>query len=1055
MNPPRFASYRLLLLVLIGSLLLASCRTGPGTVDSPRRGATADPTRAPAPPGLEPREVRALEGEELDRARLSLDEAIAEAPPLDFLPSADAAPRPRAEPPLAAQRAYLLARMTWREGSSFDAIRQLQTALREAPDEPDILRLLGRIYASIGNKVRGSQYLREAVRASPTDVESILWLGRFALEDGRWDEAAALFVAVRERAGAQADPALRRLVQYYLAAALAQQGYAAAAIELYEGYLDGVSPPPHAGPLARELAVLDQQAAVTWQAVGDLHHRLGQPREALGAYERAAEAGPADPLALVRRRVYTHLRLNQTHAARDVVMQQLSDATAEQAGLPLVRYVVEHAGGADAFADHLRAMYEREGRSGSLAIAVAELMPRDQATALLIDHLGHRPGDDQALDTLMRQYVIPGGVAGGDTDRLNRAIHTTARLIAAAPDHGNEFATAFLRVAHDTRAVAAATAALPPEARQQTPYRLIRSLALALDGDVDASQEELELLLQNEPDSRPARTQLARLHIARGYFDRAARVLEPLTDSRDPAVVTLNVHVLSETGRHEEALALLDAMVGSGTGDVSLIVQKASLQLRTGDATAAERTLLDALNVQPHEERLYEELLTLYDPPGGGSSPVADAQRQWNRLVRRLLGTMPYSRIGRLIRAELHKAKNEFPQAEALLRGLLDENDRDARAMRELLELYVRSDRRGDALSLLDRQIERHPRDPQVLLAAGSFYRQLEEERKMLDAVERFLLLSSPSERRELALATLYLEMGDDARAAEAAERGLSNDPKDPQRLLRALGQALAKQGRLRDAERRFEQAMQRHPELAPDLAYERASLVGQSGERERAEALKLRLLERWPEHPATNNDLAYGWLVQNREIERATQMIQRAVDADPGNAAYLDSMGWAYYKQGRFRDAEQWLRKARQASRIQNPVIVDHLGDTLYRMGNRAEAVKTWEEARAVLDTGLPLWLEHNANFAYQQGMVAEAVQLWRQARALREGRSPWEDPEMADLGERLRAKLDAARNDREVPVASLPGEPEPAIDAAADAAGGVFGDPPEPALEERRRRR
>lgn len=1021
--------YRLLPIVLVLLVVagLQACRSGSAQRTADRAEPTP-PAQLPPPPGIDAEELAPLTGEAAARAAMPLDDVLAALPQPPYLPApgaAEEAAGERPEPPLAAQRAYLSARMAWREGKSFDAVRQLQSALRVAPNEPAILRLLGEIYTSIGNKVRGAQYLREAVQANPADVEGILWLGRYALEEGNWAEAAALFLAAKERAGADHDPALDRLVRYYLASALANDGYAEAAIGEYEAYLRGTAPLLHSSPLGSEVALLDQQGAATWQAVGDLYHQLGRPKDALRAYERALDAQPANRVGLVKRLLYTQLKLGRAEDARALALRQIGHAQPDAATLQLIRYVADHGGESEAFARHLREVYEREERPTSLALAVADLLPPAAARSMLIDHLAHRPNDEQALNLLMRQHLLPEGAGQASEPRIAAAIDATAQLVEAAPEQADDFVAALLRAAHDSAAVARVAASLPAEKRQRTAYRLIHSLALATSGDIDAALAELERVLKADPQSQGARVQLAKLYIARREAEKAARVLEPLADSRDPGVVALRVHVLSETGRSEEALALLDAIIAGGSGDVSLILQKANLQLAAGEAAAAERTLLDALNVQPQEERLYEALLNLYDPRGG-SSPIADSQRQWNRLVRRLLGTIPYSRIGRLVRAQIHDAKGELPQAEALLKELLAEDPHDAQAMRDLLALYVRSNRREEALALLERQIQAHPKDPQTLLAAGLFYKQLGEHEKMLDAVERYLLLSSPSEERDTALATFYVEREEYAKAVEAAERALAGDDvQNPRAALDALGRALAKQGRLAEAEKRYERAIERFEGQAADLAYDRAALVSRSGDRERAEKLMLDLLERHPDHAPTNNDLGYQWVVQDKNLERAKAMIQTAADAEPQSAAYLDSLGWVHYKLGQFEEAETWLRRARQALGGSNPVIVDHLGDALYRLDQRQEAVKAWEEARSVLQNGLPVVLEHQGNRAYQRGDVAEAVQYWRQARELQQGQSPWEDPEMRDLGERLTAKIEAVRDDRRPPITLLPNEP------------------------------
>ena len=72
---------------------------------------------------------------------------------------------------------------------------------------------------------------------------------------------------------------------------------------------------------------------------------------------------------------------------------------------------------------------------------------------------------------------------------------------------------------------------------------------------------------------------------------------------------------------------------------------------------------------RPQAEAIYEALFDLYDSPNG----PPDAAQQWQRLMNRMLGSIPQSRIARLKRAEWLVANGRQDQAEALLKSLLAE----------------------------------------------------------------------------------------------------------------------------------------------------------------------------------------------------------------------------------------------------------------------------------------------------------------------------------------------------------------------------------------------
>ncbi len=1052
--------------VIVGLMLLAvaltSCRS-PSPGDERAATATAQAraqrTKVLPPPGLDAAAITPATGEARQRAELPLDQVLAEVPSPGYLTNEPSASPPN-PPSLEAQRLYLSARAAWREGRNFDAIKHLQQALRTAPERAEILRLLGRIYATIGNRVRGTQYLREAVQADPTDVDALVDLGRHALEASEWTEAIAIFNAAAARVATQPDPdpALRRLLRHYLATALMREGYAGAAVEAYEAFLAGAAGGSQTTPWGREAEILDQQAGATWQALGDLYHRLDRPARALEAYTQAGEAGVIDGTGLVRRLVYTYLRLGRESEAEQLVIRRVDQSGADVPTLALVRYLGEQGAGLGGLVSRLESLYVREGRPTSLLLALTDVLPADDAEALLVEHLEAKPEDLRILDHLLRRFMMPDGAGTAPRARVGEAVRRVARLMDAAPEHAEAMASMLMQAAVDRDALLAAIDAMPAEEQAVPQTRVLRATALAATGVADRAEAELRAALDADPDLLVARVQLVKLLVLRERFDEAAGFLSMVEASKDPAVVSLRVLVLSRTGQAEEAIALLEELIRGGPVDTGLILQKASLHLRAGDAAAAERTLLDALNVRPEDERIYEAMLDLYDP-STGQSPIEDSMRQWQRLVRRLLGTIPQSRIARLVRAELHEAKGEVAQAEGLLRELIEENEGDARALEQLLSLYLSTNRRDEAIQLLEGRLTQNSQDQKLLLMVGLAYKRLGEEQKLLETVERYLHTRPASQDRDLSLALLALEADRPDRARELAESVYAQpEVEDPLRTLEVLGEALADLDQLDEAEKRYAGAMARFANHAADLAHARANLVLVRGGDRRSMELMESALRQWPDHAGMNNGLGYHLVVKGEDLERAQQLIQRAVDAEPGTSAYLDSLGWAYYMQGRFDDAVTWLQQARQQPGGGNPVIIDHLGDALFRLGRRQEAVQNWTQAKTMMERLLARDLDRTGEALYQMGRVADAVRLWSRARQLERGEVPYEDPEMRTLVERVEAKVRATRRNRAVPVTPLPDEPAAAMvfegdgdasDAAEpDAEGAAEGDE-EPAAD------
>lgn len=96
------------------------------------------------------------------------------------------------------------------------------------------------------------------------------------------------------------------------------------------------------------------------------------------------------------------------------------------------------------------------------------------------------------------------------------------------------------------------------------------------------------------------------------------------------------------------------------------------------------------------------------------------------------------------------------------------------------------------------------------------------------------------------------------------------------------------------------------------------------------------------PDNRIVLNSLDYNPVEQDKDLDKALQMIQKAVNSEPTNGNYLDSLGWAYFKLGRFEEAVRQLKEA--AKRVpQNAVIEDHLDDAYMQLGKRSDAKATY----------------------------------------------------------------------------------------------------------------
>jgi tetratricopeptide (TPR) repeat protein len=123
------------------------------------------------------------------------------------------------------------------------------------------------------------------------------------------------------------------------------------------------------------------------------------------------------------------------------------------------------------------------------------------------------------------------------------------------------------------------------------------------------------------------------------------------------------------------------------------------------------------------------------------------------------------------------------------------------------------------------------------------------------------------------------------------------------------------------------------------------SNAYAQSGDKAKGEAILEEVLKEDPDNTQANNDLAYLWSEQGKNLEKAKEMVEKALKGEPGNAAYLDSLGWILFQMGKAEEALKPLLEAAEKPRGKDPTIYDHLGDVYDKLGRKDEATAAWKK--------------------------------------------------------------------------------------------------------------
>ena len=194
----------------------------------------------------------------------------------------------------------------------------------------------------------------------------------------------------------------------------------------------------------------------------------------------------------------------------------------------------------------------------------------------------------------------------------------------------------------------------------------------------------------------------------------------------------------------------------------------------------------------------------------------------------------------------------------------------------------------------------------------------------------------------------------DDARALEAAKKGVEIDPANPLYQGR-LAWVHFRAHDLASSRRLYEELLAKHADnfknsairdVVHDTRLALSNVALKQGDFAAAVELLEQVLDEFPTDAGALNDLGYLWIERGMHLQRGVSMAERAVAAEPDNPSYRDSLGWGYYQTGRYADAVRELTLA--ADKDPAGVILDHLGDAHLKAGDEAKAREAWQKAAA-----------------------------------------------------------------------------------------------------------
>jgi tetratricopeptide (TPR) repeat protein len=470
------------------------------------------------------------------------------------------------------------------------------------------------------------------------------------------------------------------------------------------------------------------------------------------------------------------------------------------------------------------------------------------------------------------------------------------------------------------------------------PYLLNRAFVLeAGEGRFDKAVPLALQIQDSGPENTTALVVLAVDHFARNKIALAEEFVEQLPEKGLSELIRppLSAWLALARSNPDAALESLEAFDSlAGTEDIKMMHRAliSDLAGRVEDAGAIYEELLakrdrvayrTALMVGNYYERsgAPDKALALYERAGreaGDETLFLDAIERLNTAG-----------------AEPPPALIRTPQ-EGLSETLLD------------LATLFRRQRASDVAQVFARlALHLRPDFPEAQLLLGEVYQDQDRPEKAIEEYGKIPEGDPLGWSVRLRMAEEMVDL-DKVEDALATLDGLAASRPDRYEPLFRKGNILRVEQRFEEAASAYSGALERI--AAPDrrhwpLLYFRGIAYEQSDQWPEAEADFLAALDLEPDQPLVMNYLAYSWVEQKENLDRAQEMLRRAVDLRPSDGYIVDSLGWVYYRLGKFELAVKELERAVEL-RPQDPTINDHLGDAYWQVGRKREARFQWQRA-------------------------------------------------------------------------------------------------------------
>jgi tetratricopeptide (TPR) repeat protein len=456
-----------------------------------------------------------------------------------------------------------------------------------------------------------------------------------------------------------------------------------------------------------------------------------------------------------------------------------------------------------------------------------------------------------------------------------------------------------------------------------------------------------------------------------GYLDAYLR-FQPLgTEAYEMKIV-----LLEKLKRQEEVVPWLKQASSADPNNIGLKVFLAKQYARANQYNHAE-TIFKKLAEESPNPDIYQGLFHLYQGDKGVGMRMT-LELLNNTIEEAAKAKGPPGLAAQQAKAMIAALRDDPPLAKDLVEVAFRRADGDLNLQFETLHLLgVIADKHlklPEAERFFRKSLQNAGPGTEAVVY-GSLLRVLWKEQKFAEIVQlcREGLLKSRATNQilfhnELAKALARLDKMDEA--LQEADRAIQFAGDSDKLVVRNLRVRILMQAEKYDeAEKDCVAMLQQYsaPADIVDIRYLLSAVYNANRQLAKSEEQLETILKIDPTNATVNNDLGYTWADQNKNLEKAEEMIRLAIemdrrqrqmsrtasaDADQENAAYIDSLGWVLFRRGKNEEACKQLELAVHLPEgAEDSTVWDHLGDVYYRLERVDQARAAWERSNHLFE--------------------------------------------------------------------------------------------------------